>query len=236
MAGDREEVTGAWCKIGCRRRTPAPRPRSGRAPELSRQLPPRVRVATGVPRRRRARVRSVAHLLQRFTVMDLQLRERMDELKREWDEARRLHPRIVFGVAAAFALVAALLVDRRRLVPRRPARRPARSGRDAPHRRDGSGDRGVRRPRSLAFTIFKEQRIDVPLSEVSPNLIKAITSIEDQRFYDHHGFDLVRIASAALTNVRHGRARAGRQHHHAAARASELPDAGQDASAASCRS
>src|SRR5204862_2580668 len=30
-------------------------------------------------------------------------------------------------------------------------------------------------------------------------------SIEDQRFYDHHGFDLVRIASAALANVRHNR-------------------------------
>ncbi len=57
----------------------------------------------------------------------------------------------------------------------------------------------------LAFTIFKEQRIEVPLSEVSPNLTKAITSIEDQRFFDHHGFDLVRIASAALSNVRHNR-------------------------------
>src|SRR5436309_371077 len=57
----------------------------------------------------------------------------------------------------------------------------------------------------LAFTIFKEQRIEVPLSEVSPYLTKAITSIEDQRFYDHHGFDLVRIVSAAMTNLRHGR-------------------------------
>ena len=40
---------------------------------------------------------------------------------------------------------------------------------------------------------------------MSPNLIKAIIAIEDQRFYDHRGFDLVRIASAALANVRHGR-------------------------------
>ena len=29
----------------------------------------------------------------------------------------------------------------------------------------------------LAFTIFKEQRIEVPLSDVSPNLTKAITSM-----------------------------------------------------------
>ena len=31
-------------------------------------------------------------------------------------------------------------------------------------------------------------------------------AIEDQRFYDHHGFDVRRIGSAALTNLRHGRA------------------------------
>jgi penicillin-binding protein 1A len=54
----------------------------------------------------------------------------------------------------------------------------------------------------LAFTIFKEQRIEVPLNAVSPVLIKAILAIEDQRFYQHRGFDVVRIASAALANVR----------------------------------
>jgi penicillin-binding protein 1A len=61
----------------------------------------------------------------------------------------------------------------------------------------------------LAFTIFNEQRIDVPLAEMSPNLIRAIIAVEDQRFYSHHGFDLIRIASAALTNVRRGRAAQG---------------------------
>jgi penicillin-binding protein 1A len=61
----------------------------------------------------------------------------------------------------------------------------------------------------LAFTIYKEQRIEVPLSAVSPNLVHAIVAIEDQRFYDHHGFDLVRIASAALANLRHRRAAQG---------------------------
>src|SRR5437016_5406266 len=58
----------------------------------------------------------------------------------------------------------------------------------------------------LAFTIYQEQRIEVPLSAISPNLLHAIVAIEDQRFYDHHGFDAVRIASAALANVRHLRA------------------------------
>ena len=61
----------------------------------------------------------------------------------------------------------------------------------------------------LAFTIFNEQRIDVPLAEMSPNLIRAIIAVEDQRFYSHHGFDLIRIASAAPTNLRRGRAAQG---------------------------
>jgi penicillin-binding protein 1A len=56
-----------------------------------------------------------------------------------------------------------------------------------------------------AFTIFREQRIDVPLSRVSPNLIQAILAIEDQRFYDHRGIDLVRVAGAAVNNVMEGR-------------------------------
>jgi len=61
----------------------------------------------------------------------------------------------------------------------------------------------------LAFTIFKEQRIDVPLTAVSPALIKAVLSIEDQRFYDHHGFDARRMVSAAFANVRHARVTQG---------------------------
>ena len=36
-----------------------------------------------------------------------------------------------------------------------------------------------------AFTIFKEQRLEVPLDQMSPHLKKAMLAIEDQRFYDH---------------------------------------------------
>ena len=54
----------------------------------------------------------------------------------------------------------------------------------------------------LAFTIFKQRRIDTSLSSVSPHLINAIIAIEDQRFYDHGGFDVLRTASAALSNLR----------------------------------
>jgi penicillin-binding protein 1A len=56
-----------------------------------------------------------------------------------------------------------------------------------------------------AFTIFREQRIDVPLSNVSKQLVQAILAIEDQRFYDHNGIDIVRVMGAAVNNVVEGR-------------------------------
>lgn len=55
----------------------------------------------------------------------------------------------------------------------------------------------------LAFTIFKERRIAVPLADVSPNLIHAVLAIEDQRFYRHHGLDIWRIGGAAWADIRH---------------------------------
>ena len=55
------------------------------------------------------------------------------------------------------------------------------------------------------YTIFKEQRIEVPLSQVSPLARKAILAIEDQRFYEHRGVDTIRIAGSALANLREGR-------------------------------
>ena len=61
-----------------------------------------------------------------------------------------------------------------------------------------------RRDRAV-FTIFTEQRIEIPLAQISPLLVKAIVSVEDQRFYEHQGVDTVRIAAAALTNLRQGR-------------------------------
>lgn len=54
------------------------------------------------------------------------------------------------------------------------------------------------------FTIFKEQRIGVPLSRAWPHLIRAVIALEDQRFFDHGGVELIRIAGAAWRNVRDG--------------------------------
>jgi penicillin-binding protein 1A len=55
------------------------------------------------------------------------------------------------------------------------------------------------------FTIFKEQRIEVPLDQVSPLLVRAVVAVEDQRFYEHRGIDLVRVLGAMLANLRSGR-------------------------------
>ena len=60
-----------------------------------------------------------------------------------------------------------------------------------------------------AFTVYQEQRIDVPLSGISKHLIDAILAVEDQRFYDHGGVDIVRVLGAAVSNLRAGRAAQG---------------------------
>jgi 1A family penicillin-binding protein len=60
-----------------------------------------------------------------------------------------------------------------------------------------------------AFTIYKEQRIPVSLDRVSPHLVKAILAVEDQRFFEHRGLDVVRIAGAFLSNMRTGRTTQG---------------------------
>ena len=55
-----------------------------------------------------------------------------------------------------------------------------------------------------AFTFFKENRIEVPLSQMSPHLIDAVLALEDQRFYEHGGVDVIRVAGAAWGNLRNG--------------------------------
>ena len=62
-------------------------------------------------------------------------------------------------------------------------------------------DRGDRQ----VFTIFKEQRIEIPIERMSPLVVKAILAIEDQRFYDHQGVDTIRIGAAVLANLKEGR-------------------------------
>ena len=40
------------------------------------------------------------------------------------------------------------------------------------------------------------------LSDISTYLVDAVISVEDKNFYDHHGFDYLRIAKAMATNIR----------------------------------
>jgi len=59
------------------------------------------------------------------------------------------------------------------------------------------------------FTIAKEQRIEVPLSQMSPDFLKAVIAIEDRRFWEHEGFDPIGMARAALVVARDGEASQG---------------------------
>jgi penicillin-binding protein 1A len=59
------------------------------------------------------------------------------------------------------------------------------------------------------FTFYKEQRLDVPLSRVSPHLVHAIVTTEDRRFFEHRGVDSRRILAAAWNNLLEGRAAQG---------------------------
>jgi 1A family penicillin-binding protein len=56
------------------------------------------------------------------------------------------------------------------------------------------------------FTIAKEHRIEVPLTEVSKALIDAVIAIEDRRFFEHEGVDPIRIAGSALAVLKAGEA------------------------------
>lgn len=54
-------------------------------------------------------------------------------------------------------------------------------------------------------TVFKENRIVVPLKSMSPVLVKAFVSAEDGRFYDHPGLDFFSVLRAAFINIRRGK-------------------------------
>jgi penicillin-binding protein 1B len=54
-----------------------------------------------------------------------------------------------------------------------------------------------------------EQRELVRVGEVPPHLIDAILAVEDQRFLEHRGVDLRRVAGALLANLRAGGIRQG---------------------------
>ncbi|HKT36244.1 MAG TPA: monofunctional biosynthetic peptidoglycan transglycosylase [Nitrospira sp.] len=58
-------------------------------------------------------------------------------------------------------------------------------------------------------TPYHERYEFVPLSRISPNLRHAVIAAEDERFYQHHGFDWHAIQVAAEDDVEGGRIRGG---------------------------
>src|SRR5262245_11465874 len=141
--------------------------------------------------------------------MTRQVWERLHHLRDDWQKARERHPRLVPSLVVAFTVVGLMtlaggswfLNSLRHGLPDEAAIRKIGDMNQATTLFDASDQ--------MAFTIYQEQRIEVPLAEISPNLIHAILDIEDQRFYQHRGFDLVRIGSAAIANLRHRRAAQG---------------------------
>jgi 1A family penicillin-binding protein len=139
----------------------------------------------------------------------LAVRQRFHDLGLELREARERHPYTLAAVLGAFFVAGILpvlcglwlVVVLRGGLPDREA-----------VRRIGEMDQATTvydaadRP---AFTIFRQQRIEVPLSQISPNVVNAILAIEDQRFNTHRGFDVYRILAAALANIRHRRVAQG---------------------------
>jgi len=56
---------------------------------------------------------------------------------------------------------------------------------------------------SNLFDSAREKRRPVRYEDLPPTLVHAILSAEDKRFFDHGGFDFVRIAGAAWADLRH---------------------------------
>lgn len=49
-----------------------------------------------------------------------------------------------------------------------------------------------------AGTLYSQQGTQVDIEDVSDNVVNAVISTEDKRFYDHNGFDLIGIGRAAV--------------------------------------
>ena len=57
--------------------------------------------------------------------------------------------------------------------------------------------------------IYVENRETVPYDQLPRDLINAVIAVEDAKFYQHHGYDLLGIIRAALKNVTAGHVRQG---------------------------
>lgn len=58
--------------------------------------------------------------------------------------------------------------------------------------------------RQIVGQFFVERRILTPLADIPPSFIHAVIAVEDARFYEHPGLDIIGIARAGWMNVRRG--------------------------------
>jgi penicillin-binding protein 1A len=151
----------------------------------------------------------VADITARIHQLKGRLEGRIEKLWSEWRELGERRPGLVRSVLIGCGIVAALSIvapvwyfsDLQKGLPDNDA-----------IARIGTMDQATAvydDHDQLVFTIFKQRRMDTSLSSVSPHLIHAILSIEDQRFYDHGGLDVGRTLGAAVANLRHRRALQG---------------------------
>ncbi|MEJ8543901.1 PBP1A family penicillin-binding protein [Brevibacillus borstelensis] len=55
------------------------------------------------------------------------------------------------------------------------------------------------------MSLVRQKNSDyIPFSEISPMLIDALLSVEDKRFYEHKGIDMVRIGGAIINDIQKG--------------------------------
>ena len=57
---------------------------------------------------------------------------------------------------------------------------------------------------SVIGQYYVERRIYIPVSDIPQHLVNAVIAVEDARFFDHPGLDIVGIARAAWTNLKQG--------------------------------
>src|SRR5262245_1514402 len=57
----------------------------------------------------------------------------------------------------------------------------------------------------LVFSLYEEERTDRPLAQVSPSLVSAVLAAEDRHFRSHSGVDVVRMAGAAVNDLKEWR-------------------------------
>ena len=57
---------------------------------------------------------------------------------------------------------------------------------------------------TLLATFFAQNRLVVPLDEISEHMINAVIAIEDERFFEHNGVDTRSVVRAGLNNLQGG--------------------------------